>query len=336
MRISSFIAFIFCFNPLFSQNFLDTLAQKNWITTIPFNYNGERVDPFMISDSLDDLYSEYQLDSLTRNHVSPSFKFYSFIALYHRNYTGLFDLLKESLSFHDYVRVNPSLMGGDYMRINDVLLNVFSGKYFGDNRLDLLNKRELDSILLFREGISLDAKSNLLLNYSPSDSLYYNTSLENQYCRIKDIVERNETSSSIIALARFKRKEDVKYIADRLKSKYIWVKYYAVIASQELQDTLLFEGLMEIHKELINGDECSPDLIRELYISLVQYPTVETKKRFLVALNKKGQCKKVHRMYIQEAISKYPNEVFKDIVSDLSSPPARRSFKLRRIQAGSM
>lgn len=70
---------------------------------------------------------------------------------------------------------------------------------------------------------------------------------------------------------------------------------------------------MEIHQKLINGDECSKNLIRELYISLVQHPTVETKKRFLVALNKKGRCKKVHKRYIQEAISKNPNEVFDDI-----------------------
>lgn len=313
MRIISFIAFIVCFNPLFSQDFLDTLAQKNWITTVPFIYNGELVDPFIISDSLIDLYSENQLDSLIKSHVSPTLKFYSFIALYHHNYAGLFDLLKESLSFNDYVKVNPSLMGGYYMRINDVLVNVYSGKYFGNNRLDSLKKRELDSILLFREGISLDARNNLLLNYSPADSLYYNSSIEHQYCRIKDIVERDETSSSIVALARFKRKEDVMYISDRLRSKYIRVKYHAVIASQELQDKILFEGLMDIHKELINGDECSPDLIRELYISLVQYPTVETKVRFLVALNKKGRCKMVHRRYIQEAIIKYPSEVFRDI-----------------------
>src|SRR5690554_3698495 len=90
MRIISFIVFIVCFNPLFSQDFLDTLAQKNWITTVPFIYNGELVDPFIISDSLIDLYSENQLDSLIKSHVSPTLKFYSFIALYHHNYAGLF------------------------------------------------------------------------------------------------------------------------------------------------------------------------------------------------------------------------------------------------------
>jgi hypothetical protein len=151
-----------------------------------------------------------ELIALTDHH-SPMVRCYAFMALAFRGDVDLFPIVLAHLS--DTETVHTLICDrGSYERVGDIMIETaVSHRFVGKSRqLDSLQRAQLDSVLVFVPN-ELDAREEVLVRIKPHD---------NWYTRIREMVIREHHGGALIALAKYRRPQDIALILSFLDSEY--------------------------------------------------------------------------------------------------------------------
>jgi hypothetical protein len=248
--------------------------------------------------------------SLLTDHKNPVVRCYSFQALAGRKNVDVFPILLNHLDDTAELQtffgcINMTELAGDYF------LDVVTPRYIDSTlyKLTAQQKRIVDSILLNRPGIKLNAKSNLLSDLPPREECY---------TRIKQIAMNEGSSVAVLALARFNRQGDIEFIKQALTHDD--GEYYAIYAIREFPDSSFFPLLVRVFEREWEEKLYDYSKWRILYQALAKYPCRETYSLFERTIKTKDSFRyQTLGMFLELAISKYPNPIFE---------PLRQQIKL--------
>lgn len=221
-----------------------------------------------------------------------------------------FDLVKAVFinSLYDNSMIK-SLSGcsGSTDKLGDYMLS--EGLYHCLSTMDTTDIRKLlspiDSIIIYDTAIQLSYKSNVLKNSkaNPKD-----------YARIREIAIKEKLPVAVLALARYKKQEDIEIISSYLKNEEMY--YYAIWAVREFPDMAFYPLLLDIFEKKWRKNKYDYSEWRILYQALAKYPNDTTIELFNKTINVRNKFKKsTLGRYLSIAIIKYPHpdyEQFKD------------------------
>jgi hypothetical protein len=164
----------------------------------------------------------------------------------------------------------------------------------------------IDSVMIYDTTIKLAYKTNALKKATPNPK---------NYDRIREIAIKERHPAAVLALARYKKQEDISVIISYLKDKEI--NYYAIWAVKEFPDAVFYPFLVGIFKSMWKEKQNRREYYEwwVLYQTLSQYPTDETIKLFKKTVNTHKSKKYMLKNCLSIAITRYPHpkfEQFKD------------------------
>ncbi len=307
------------------QLLVDSMAIYNQVDDRVVGAEGSISKQFMRFERLRQQATNEELYTLTK-YTNATVRCYAIQAYCMRNGKD-FDLVQTTFlrSFRDN-SIIKSLSGcrGSNAKLGDYMLSM--GWYYSLSTMDTANFRKLfsqiDSIMLYDTAIHLSYKSNILENSkaNPKD-----------YSRIREIAIKERLPVAVLALARYKKQEDIEIISSYLKDEEMY--YYAIWAVREFSDITFYPLLLDIFEKKWRKNKYNYPEWRILYQALAKYPTDTTVELFDRTINVRNKFKKsMLGRYLSIAITKYPHpnyEQFKDKVEldNLSSTILEREIK---------
>ncbi|HMH23672.1 MAG TPA: hypothetical protein VK563_17920 [Puia sp.] len=203
---------------------------------------------------------------------------------------------------------------GDHKSVGDFFYGVLTDHFFkGVVQLDSPEKAFVDSLIINRTGIRLEAKSDLLRNMPPKDA-WYN--------RIREIATVENNNSAVVALSKYRKAQDLTLIEDLLKNPDRNVQYLGLLAARNYPDPALFPYIRQIHQIEIHRDGGFDYVqIRMLYQAIVQYKDSASRQLLLETLKKaKSRTLEYHSEDIWGALTRWPDPIYDNILSRLKIP----------------
>lgn len=291
-----------------SSLYTDSIANFKVIALDAANSDGIINKQYSLFKSLMATADTNELLELFANKESAIVKCYVFWGLANKHYSKLFLLLKQNLYDNRLVAVCIGDFEEHY-KVSDFYINVMTPDRVDVDvkKMDVENRKQLDSLLLFNDKINLQAKVDLFRNYKPIDY---------QYGKVRELTIKEYTPFAVVALAKFKNYNDLNYIDTLLLDEE--KEYYALLAVREFPNEKFYNDLLNKHNASIKAKKINYSQLRALYQALVKYPTKQTVAQFELALKKtKGVKKTMHQKYMWLAIDKYPQDVFNEVKNKL-------------------
>ena len=300
------------------QKIVDKIEEDNMYMSSAVGYGGERPKQWDRFEELKKKATDEELIILT-NHKSPAVKCYSFQALAERKNPKTFEILLNHLKDTEMVETfQGCIVSGQ--SVGDFFLDVVKPNYISLSayKLNEIQKNTVDSILLFDEEVKLVAKSYLLESINPKE-IYYD--------RIKEIYERENNKSALIAISKFQKQEDKGMIAKWLSKEKTNDQYYGLRAVRNFPDSYFFPFIKKIQQqEIIKPTGFNYPLIRMLYLTTVQYKDKKSRELIENTLNNaKKSTLKYHSEYIWLALTKYPDPIYSGIVDTIEISDFKKS-----------
>jgi hypothetical protein len=289
------------------QALVDSIATDNdlsYDTNICVGYKSKQ---FIRFENLTSKATLEELRQLT-DHKNLVVKCYAIDGYYQRN-NGNVAMMKPIIMKNLYDTTMISISYGDFgipMQVAEFVLNY-------QYRLD-----KKDSIAILKLFLSIDSfmihDTTIKLRYK-SDALKKAMPNPKNYDRIREIAIKEKEPAALVALARYKKQEDIPIIISYLKDKEM--NYYAIWAVKEFPDTVFYPLLVDIFKNMWKEKENRREYYEwwVLYQALSQYPTDKTIKLFKKTVNTRKSKKYMLKNCLSVAITRYPHpkfEQFKD------------------------
>lgn len=160
-------------------------------------------------------------------------------------------------------------------------------------------RRTLDSIMVHDNRVRLRRKSRRLIGIGP-DPAYY--------ASIRDLVELRNDDAGVVALAKYRKQQDIHLIIRKLSSPPIEDQYYGLWAVSHFPDSSFFSYLVAIHAaELRHGACYNWMLLRALYRAVLQYRHDAARTLFAstLAMARDTPALEQHVVFIGNALTYY-------------------------------
>jgi hypothetical protein len=293
------------------QLLVDSMAKYNQVDDRVVGAEGSVSKQFMRFERLLQQATNEELHTLTK-YTNATVRYYAIQAYCMRNGKD-FDLVQtiflRSLRDNSVIKSLSGCRGGSD-KLGNYMLS--TGWYYCLSTMDTTDIRKLlspiDSIMIYDTAIQLYHKSVVLRNTraNPKD-----------YNRIREIAIKEKLPVAVLALARYKKQEDIEIISSYLKNEEMY--YYAIWAVREFPDITFYPLLLDIFEKKWREKKYDYPEWRILYQALAKYPTDTTVELFDRTINVRNKFKKsTLGRYLNIAITKYPNpnyEKFKDKIA---------------------
>jgi len=292
------------------QKVVDKIAEDNMYKSSAVGYAGERTKQWDRFIELSEKATDEDLIILT-DHKSPAVKCYSFQALAERNNPKTFEILLNHLKDNDTIETFHGCLMSSQL-VGDFFLDVVTPNYisFEAYKLNDVQKNTVDSLLLFDKEVKLAAKSHLLESIEPKASFYN---------RIKEIYEKENSKSALLAISKYQNPDDKELIAKWLIKEKTNDRYYGLRAVKNFPDPYFFPYIKKIQQQEIKKPTgFNYRLIRILYLTTVQYKNKESRALIENTLdNAKNSTLEYHSEYIWLALTKYPDSIYSGILESI-------------------
>jgi hypothetical protein len=188
------------------------------------------------------------------------------------------------------------------------------GNYFVEitkSNADSMQQSMIDSILLFDKTIRIETKYVLLSEIRPNP---------NYYKRIKEIASTEKRPEAVLALARFKNKDDIEIIKHILQKKesgrydIFSSQYWGIYCAREFSDSSFYPYLTKIFEQEWNKKLYDYGKWSLLFQALAKYPNRNTYQLFERTTKSKDEFRyQTLCVYLLVAIQKYPNQIFEPL-----------------------
>lgn len=295
------------------QSLVDSIARYTYLQYGNNGHVGSKSEEFMLFEDLTSKATLEELFLLT-NHKNLVVKCYAIDAYCKKN-NGNVAMMKpiimKSLYDTTIVRVSYDNCYGETLKLSEYVLH---RKIYCLNTKDSASILKLflsiDSVMIHDTTIKLRYKSTALKKAMPNPK---------NYDRIREIAIKEKEPAALVALARYKKQEDIAIIMSCLKDEDIG--YYIVWAIKEFPDVVFYPFLLDIfkgkwkkrRKEYIGCHEWWT-----LYQALAKYTNDETIKLFKNTINLTNASeheKDMLKNCLSVAITRYSHpkfEQFKD------------------------
>jgi hypothetical protein len=280
-----------------------------------------KAEPLTAEDSSKQLWqvaTDKDLELLT-DHVHPELRCYAFKGLAKRPNANVFPILLKHLTDHKHVVT----IGGCLITeesVADYFMDVV-----GDHRRSILSDTQwtiLDSILLFQKGITVRAKDMLLSKIAPKPE---------NYDRIREIATKEKNPAAALALARYKKPGDIDIIKSLFDGRY--TESYALRAAKEFHDTAFYPLLYTLFERKWQSSEHDYFGNMMLYQTLATYPCKATYELFKRTTEISDEDRyQTWCTYLLVALTKYPNELFTPLLSNIKLNQENQDFVKRELE----
>ena len=246
---------------------------------------------------------------LLMEHPNPVIKCYSYDILVKQKNEKSFKILKNSLKDSTTVYTQNGCIG-DETRVNDYLINSLFYKYSLRNDSLKNQKKELDSLIIFSENLTLNYKNTLFEKIKPQEKFYY---------QLRKLALSGE-NSAVIALSRFKKKENLSFIIKLLNDKKTEIQTCGLKSVINHPDEVLFNEVRKIHQQELNKKTgFDYIIIRVLYEAIVSFKNLESRKLLEKSITKTEDFQKnVHFENIWKALKNNPDKIYNGILEKLN------------------
>jgi hypothetical protein len=244
-----------------------------------------------------------QLVALT-DHKNSAVRCYAFRALAAKQSDRVFSILLKHLSDTSVVHTQSGCIGmkqyaGDYfvdvIKQNHVEIEVY--------KLNQIEKKILDSILLNDKSIVLSAKSSVLESLMPTSD---------NYARIRQLVKDDRNTYALRTLAKYQKQTDKELIASFFKDDN--TQYSALYAAREFPDEYFYHFVTNVFEQDWKKAHYDYPKWRICYQALAKYPRPETIELFDRTTKSKHEFRyETLGEYLLIAITKYPNKLYDPI-----------------------
>lgn len=246
------LSFVFSFFLPFSDFIANKIALEGSYQGHSVGFTGSMPMQYVRYVILKKFSDTNKLKDLYINHNSPAVKCYAFRALLNRNVNHL-QLLEKGLNDEREIITQFGCIASSSL-VGDLLIAEYK-----EQISDTLHPM-IDSLLLY-SNIQLNYKNRLLKNKKLPEK-YYNQVLK--------LVKSGNTSSALVALAKYQKSKDTVFIKQALKDTIHWNNYFQAIGHFPLKT---FErDLITIHEQHLNGklflNYWSTELLYEAIISI--------------------------------------------------------------------
>jgi hypothetical protein len=200
---------------------------------------------------------------------------------------------------------------GDHEAVGDFFYNVVTNRFFKDVlQLDSTQKKGIDSLLIFRPGVMLKAKANLLQSMSPKIAWYD---------RIREMATGENDKSAVVALSKYRNERDLPLIESLLKSPDRDLQYLGLRSVRNYPDPALFPYVKQIHQtEIHRTGGFDYAQICMLYQAIVQFKDRASRQLLIETIKKaKSWTLKYHSEDIWLALTQSPDPIYSDIIAKL-------------------
>jgi hypothetical protein len=298
------------------QALVDSIAHNNYLKYDDNVSVGTKSKQFM---RFEDLTSKATLEELLiltdhKNLVVKCYAIDAYCKKNNGNVAMMKPIIMKSLYDTTIVRVSYDNCYGEALKLSEYVLHrkiyCLSTK---DSASILKLFLSIDSVMIHDTTIKLRYKSDALKKAMPNPK---------NYDRIREIAIKEREPAALIALARYKKQEDIAIIISYLKDKEM--NYYAIWAVKEFPDAVFYPFLVGIFKD--NWEEKGKEYFGYsdwwvLYQALAQYPSGETINLFKKTANAHKSEKYMFTNCLSVAITRYPHPKFEQFKDKL--PPAQ-------------
>jgi succinate dehydrogenase flavin-adding protein (antitoxin of CptAB toxin-antitoxin module) len=271
--------------PMLTKKIIKEIAKNNYVAPFPDGFLHGETPQYKLYIQLAKTATTDELIKYTKDR-RPIIRVYAIKCLDKRNYGELFELATKHIQ--DTKKVTES---GHRSR------DVYVGDYFvGVQNISESERNQLDSILLFTDN------KLFYLNWLLGE---IGTNKSN-YERIRYLANKNEFA--VIALAKYKREEDIKLIEEQiLKNSYFTIEAIEFFPTEQFKETLL---TLRAQGYNYYGTELAVASFKDSFsIDYFNHSLLKAKGNNY----QRGQRAK----YIFEAISKYRDTIFTELFFNL-------------------
>lgn len=246
---------------------------------------------------------------LLMEHPNPVIKCYSYDILVKQKNEKSFEILKNSLKDSTTVYTQNGSIG-DETRVNDYLINSLFYKYSLRNDSLKKQKKELDSLIIFSDNLTLNYKNKLFEKIKPQEKFYV---------QLRKLALSGE-NSAVIALSRFEKKENLSLIKKLLNDQITEIQTCGLKSVINHPNEVLFNKVRKIHQQELNKkNEFDYIIIRVLYEAIVSFKNLESKKLLEESIRKTDDFQKdVHFENIWKALKNNPDKIYNGIIEKLN------------------
>lgn len=287
------------------KNIIIDLEKGKSIESSYIGYQGLPSDQWDKYEQLKKVATIDQLITLT-NYQNPIVSSYAFQALAAKNSDKVFPLLLKHLNdtttvkFQNGCTIHTGLTT-DYFIDIVTTDNIEEDTY----KLNLSERKILDSILLNDKSIKLYARHEAIRNIKPTTE---------NYEIIRQLVKNEKNHFALISLAKYQKDQDKELIASFFENDD--TQYTALCAVQEFPHDYLYNFVTNIFEQEWKEVRYDYSKWRACYQALARYPRPETVELFERTTNIDEEfryetlCK-----YLLIAITKYPNKLYEPLKS---------------------
>ena len=289
------------------KTIVDSMAKDNMLKSSAVGYSGVRTKQWDNFEKLKKTATNKELMYLT-THKNEVVRCYSFQALAARKDKDIFPILLEHINDTAQVTTFQGCVISS-QTVGDYFLDVVTPQYIDNDLYKLSQKQKtiIDSLLVFDKKIRIEAKYTLLNHLKPI-SKYYN--------RIREIARTEKSPVSILALSRYKNKNDIPTIKTLFENEK--TEYYGIYSAREFSDSIFYPFLIKIFEREWLDTLYDYAKWRILYQALAKYPNQTTYKLFERTTKTKDDFRyQTLGKYLLIATTKYPNPIFEPLKRDM-------------------
>jgi hypothetical protein len=248
------------------------------------------------------------LVDLTGN-LNPATRCYAFFALSEKHNALLDSILLTHLQDTATVFI---LLGdvGEHQTVGDFFYNVVTGRLFGGIDPNSASELRLDSLLLFRPGVLIRQKHQLIKTLPFKESWMP---------RLREIAVAEKSGIAAVTLSKYRDPSALPLIKNLLERPNPKVQSLGLVAVSYWPDTMFFPYIRKIQEAQI-GSTASYNFwqLRVLYQDIVLYKDSVSRELLLLALKKtKGWKRMYHSFAIWVALHKYPDPIYAPVLRRL-------------------
>lgn len=306
-----------------TQQLVDQIAEYNTYNGGAVGVAGSKTEQWGRFEQLKKQATAKELMALC-DHKNAVVRCYAFEALAERQHPQTFDILLQHLQDTEKVEILQGCIAMHHM-VGDFFMSKFAYSYQLHNgqTLPTAQKDQLDSILLFDKSIQLFSKTSIFQNLPPK---------EQYYKRVKTIAKKDKSSPAILALAKYKKEEDLALFIQYLLHEDPAAQNRGLEAVQQFPHPDFFPYLQTIQRQEIEKTKWSATRTTEaLYGAIVQYKTPASKALLEHSLENAPKDNRTnHSSGIWWALTRYPAPIYKGIIEQISLPePTKYLYEYR-------
>jgi len=278
-----------------TQKIVKNLEKINQVQCARIGFTGSTSSQYATYKKLCKLATSKELITLT-DYTNETVRCYAFQCLADKGNANLFPILLKHLSDNKSVTtfcgcIESSTLVGDYF------------VQIATPKLNSKQKEILDSIIIFKNGINLNSKQELLSKILPTPK-YHN--------RIRQIAKNEKNEIAALALARYKDPNDINIIKQFFNKEK--TEYYAIYAAKEFPNSSFYPLLEKIFIREWKKENYDYPKWRILYQALAKYPNKKTFEFFKLTTETKDSFRyQTLCTYLKIALRKYPNKIYEPL-----------------------